>query len=189
VNWMFNGLPLHPLLVHAVVVLLPLAAILTVLHAVWPAARKRLGWVTPVVAFVAMVFTVLAKEAGEALEHQVDETPLLEAHTRLGDGLIPWAIGLFVAAVFVWVWWAFVAPKLKLSRGSQVASALVIAIVTVAIAGFSTNAVFQVGESGAKSVWSDAVSVTSASGGNEAKPQESGAASGSSAQQNDGDGD
>jgi hypothetical protein len=33
-----NGLPAHILLVHAIVVLLPLAALLLVLTAVWPAA-------------------------------------------------------------------------------------------------------------------------------------------------------
>ena len=38
-----NGLPAHVLLVHAIVVLLPLAALLLVLTAVWPAARSRLA--------------------------------------------------------------------------------------------------------------------------------------------------
>ncbi|WP_233625292.1 hypothetical protein [Actinoplanes sp. ATCC 53533] len=38
-----NGLPAHILLVHAIVVLLPLAALLLVLTAVWPAARRRLA--------------------------------------------------------------------------------------------------------------------------------------------------
>ncbi len=37
------GLPAHPLLVHAAVVLVPLAAIGVVLIAFWPAARARLG--------------------------------------------------------------------------------------------------------------------------------------------------
>ena len=51
----FNGLPLHILIVHAVVVGIPLAALLTVLSAVWPAARRRLGIVTPIVALFALV--------------------------------------------------------------------------------------------------------------------------------------
>ena len=38
-----NGLPAHILLVHALVVLLPLAALLLVLTAAWPAARGRLA--------------------------------------------------------------------------------------------------------------------------------------------------
>lgn len=36
-----NGLPAHVLLVHAVVVLVPLTAIMLVLAAFWPSARRR----------------------------------------------------------------------------------------------------------------------------------------------------
>ena len=49
------GLPAHPLIVHATVVLVPLGALLVLLHAVWPAARRRLGVVTPLVALVGLV--------------------------------------------------------------------------------------------------------------------------------------
>ena len=38
-----NGLPAHVLLVHAIVVLLPLSALLLALTALWPAARRRLA--------------------------------------------------------------------------------------------------------------------------------------------------
>jgi len=50
-----NGLPAHVLLVHAVVIVIPLAALLTVLSALWPAARRRLGIVTPIVALIALI--------------------------------------------------------------------------------------------------------------------------------------
>ncbi|MFZ2177676.1 MAG: hypothetical protein WAW17_27340 [Rhodococcus sp. (in: high G+C Gram-positive bacteria)] len=39
-----NGLPAHVLLVHFVVVLAPLTAILLILCALWPAARRRMVW-------------------------------------------------------------------------------------------------------------------------------------------------
>ena len=51
----FQGLPTHILLVHAVIVLVPIAALLTVLSAVWPAARRRLGIITPLVGLVALI--------------------------------------------------------------------------------------------------------------------------------------
>lgn len=54
-NWIFNGLPMHPLLVHLAVVLVPLSSLLLVLHVSWPAARRRLGWVTPAVALAALI--------------------------------------------------------------------------------------------------------------------------------------
>ena len=40
------GLPTHAIVVHATVVFLPLAALAVLLHAFWPAARRRLGGVT-----------------------------------------------------------------------------------------------------------------------------------------------
>ena len=39
-NWELNGLPLHPLIVHFVVVAFPGAALLLLLSAFWPAARR-----------------------------------------------------------------------------------------------------------------------------------------------------
>jgi hypothetical protein len=38
------GLPAHVLLVHFIVILAPLTAVLAILYAVWPAARRRLVW-------------------------------------------------------------------------------------------------------------------------------------------------
>lgn len=154
-NWTFNGLPLHPLLVHAVVVLLPLAGLLVLVHALWPAARRRLGWITPAVALAAVVSTALAKQAGEALEQQVAETGLLEAHTRLGDRLLPWAVGVLLVALVVWAWFAFAAPRLTLSKKAGVASVAALAIVSAAVVVPAGVLVFQVGESGAASVWAD----------------------------------
>jgi len=40
-SFTINGLPLHPLLVHAVVVLLPLAAVGSIIIAVVPKWRRR----------------------------------------------------------------------------------------------------------------------------------------------------
>ena len=77
---MVNGLPAHVLLVHAVVVLVPLAALLAVVAAVWPAARRRLGFLTPLVALLALAGVPLATEAGEWLEEHVPESPLVEQH-------------------------------------------------------------------------------------------------------------
>ena len=42
------GLPAHPLFVHLAVVAIPLTAVLAILASIWPAARRRLGWFTPV---------------------------------------------------------------------------------------------------------------------------------------------
>ena len=46
-----SGLPFHPLVVHAVVVLFPMAVVGSVLVALWPAIRARWAW--PVVVLTA----------------------------------------------------------------------------------------------------------------------------------------
>ncbi len=61
----FNGLPVHILLIHLVVAGIPLAALLTVLSAVWPAARRRLGVITPIVALLALISIPITTAAGE----------------------------------------------------------------------------------------------------------------------------
>lgn len=154
--WQIAGLPAHPLLVHAVVVLIPLAALMVVVGSVWPAARRRLGILTPIVALVALIFVPLAKEAGEALERQVPESAVLERHTELGDQLLPWAIGLFVVAAGQWLWF-----RLRERRGERRSApgrsrvlTLVIAVVAIVVSVGTTVSVVQVGDSGARAVWS-----------------------------------
>jgi hypothetical protein len=90
-----GGIPAHILLVHAVV-LVPLAALLTVLVTTWPAARARLTFPTAIVAAVAAICVPLTTSAGQWLEHRVASTALLRTHTALGDTLLPWAVGLAV---------------------------------------------------------------------------------------------
>lgn len=97
-----NGLPAHVLIVHFVVVGVPLSALLVVASAVWPAARRRLGLTTPVVALVTLLSVPVATNAGEWLQRHVPDDPLVRAHVRLGDSLLPWVIGLVVVAAAVW---------------------------------------------------------------------------------------
>lgn len=98
-----NGLPAHALLVHVVVMLVPLAALLVILAAAWPAAQRRFGLITPLVAAAALVAVPVTTNAGEWLKQHVTPGPLISAHAELGDELLPWVIGLFVVAVAVWV--------------------------------------------------------------------------------------
>lgn len=152
--WQFAGLPLHPLLVHGVVVLLPLAALMLIVGSVWPAARRRLGILTPLVAIVAGGFALLAKEAGEALERQVPSTALVEAHTEMGDGPVIWAFFLIVVAVGQWAWFWWRSRRAERPIGGARVITAVIAVVAVAVAIGATVDLVLVGESGARAVWS-----------------------------------
>lgn len=102
-----NGLPLHPLVVHAVVVLVPLSLVGLVLLVVRSSWRRALGWWVVLLAGVATASAWLAKESGETLAELVGR-PI--HHASLGSGL-PYFVSamfvsmlLFVAASAVWDW-------------------------------------------------------------------------------------
>ena len=72
---LINGLPVHPLVVHAVVVLLPLATLGTLAIAVRPAWRRAYGPLVVACAAVATVLIPVATSSGEALENLVARLP------------------------------------------------------------------------------------------------------------------
>lgn len=149
----FNGLPAHPMLVHFIVVLAPLTAILAILCAVLPAARRRLVWLVLALAGVTAVVTPIAAEAGEWLEHQIEESPLVEKHAELGESMIYFALALLVAAILLAV------VHVRAERGKALSTVLgAVVAIFVVIAGIATTVqVFRIGHSGAESVWSDAL--------------------------------
>jgi hypothetical protein len=141
-----NGLPAHPLLVHAVVVLLPLAALAVVLHTVWPAARSRLGVVTPLLCLAAVVLVPITSEAGEHLEATLGGgSPLVERHAELADQLLPWAVALLVAGAAQWV----------LARWSPVGTIVrvPIGVLSVGVAVAATVVLVRAADAGAQAVW------------------------------------
>jgi hypothetical protein len=149
----FNGLPVHALLVHFIVVLAPLTAALAVLCAVWPAARQRLVWLVLALAVAITGLAPLTTNSGEWLEHHIGESELVEKHAELGDTMLYFALALLVAAILL------VVVHVRAHRGTPLSSALSAVIAAfVVLAGVATTVqVFRIGHSGAESVWSDAL--------------------------------
>jgi hypothetical protein len=156
-----NGLPTHILIVHAVVVLVPIAALLAVIAVVWPAARRKMGLLVPATALAGAFFTPIASQAGEWLQAHVPDSALVRRHAELGDGLLVWAGLLFVLAAALWV--MDVAParnwKLPEAFGTTLARATVSTLL-VAVAVVSVVQVYRIGDSGAKAAWRGQVSTT-----------------------------
>lgn len=154
-----NGLPAHILLIHIVIVLLPLAALMLVASALWPAARAKLGFLTPLVALVALVFVPITTNAGKWLRDHLPGNqgrldPLIRRHAQLGGTLLPWAIAIFAVAALVWL----IGLRYGLSwrRGAAALPVWVTAIVAVAAIGVSVGGVVQlyrIGDSGAQAEW------------------------------------
>jgi hypothetical protein len=62
--WEIRGLPLHVLIIHATVVLTPLAAFVAMAYAVWPKYRDWLRWPTAAAVVVAVVLVWAAWFSG-----------------------------------------------------------------------------------------------------------------------------
>lgn len=150
---LIGGLPVHPLVIHAVVVLLPLAILGTIAIAAVPKWRRPYGPIVLGVAVVATALIPVATESGEALERRVGPPG---EHAELGDSLIWFAIPLVVLVAAL----VFVDRRASISKYVPMALA-VLAVVASVAAGVQ---VYRVGDSGAKAVWSDQVSSSQSSG-------------------------
>ncbi len=149
------------MLVHFIVVLAPLTAFLAILCAVWPAARQRLVWLVLVLAGITAVLTPIAAEAGEWLEHKIEESAAVEAHAHLGETMIYFALALLVAAILL------VVVHVRSTRGKALSSALsaMIAVFVLAASVATTVQVFRIGHSGAEATWGDVLTTSPASAG------------------------
>lgn len=103
--WVIDGIPLHPLVVHAVVVLLPLAALGAVVIAVRRSWRRTLGVPVLLVALAGVASVPLATATGTQLRTALGGgSPLLDVHAQRASWLLPVAVVfllLLAAAVLV----------------------------------------------------------------------------------------
>lgn len=140
------GLPLHPLVVHAVVVLVPLTAVGAVLAAAWPSFSRRYGALLVVIVWIATGSAWLAEESGEQLAREVG---VPSAHVIAAEPLPPFVLLFAVVMTVFWLfdrgvpgnrprpWW------LRLLAGAL----LVVSVIAIVMA-------VQAGHTGAVAVWS-----------------------------------
>lgn len=152
----FNGIPLHPLVVHAVVVLTPVAALLAILYAVVPRWRWALRWPFLGVAVVGAAVTYLATVSGHDLQQRLGlHSALMEAHETWAYRL---RLSMFVLAGAALVA-AYVMPfRRPIGTGRPRASRvgvlrLPVALVLVAVGVVVLFFVYQTGDAGAHLVW------------------------------------
>ena len=145
------GLPVHILVVHLAVVLLPVAAVGQALLVFVPAWRAR--WATPTLAglVIGTGAAFVAEQSGEALAAHVG-TP--RTHAFWGDILPPVAAVLLIVAA---VWWYLQRRQVAGTRGvgapsvtlPTLVAGLLSAVLAVAAAGITVA----VGHSGAQAAW------------------------------------
>lgn len=152
-----NGLPAHVLLVHAVLALVPLASLLLLASAWWPAARRRLGIVTPLVALAALASVPVTTHAGNWLLSRVRVTANVQRHAQLGPTLLPWVIALFVAALLTWIVYRLLERRPADRDGSRprstAAVSIALGLIAVVVSAGTLITIYRIGDSGARAAW------------------------------------
>ena len=161
-----NGLPLHVLLVHVIVLLVPATALCVVLAAVWPAARRRLGLVTPLFGLATIALVPLTMASGQWLKDRVFGTPLIETHAALGAALWPWSLALGLLGIATWLWYFLSDRRAHAddertqrvgaatpATGGRRAVGLTLALLAFGLGGVASYQTVLIGESGTRAVW------------------------------------
>ncbi|MEH1100393.1 DUF2231 domain-containing protein [Micromonospora sp. CPCC 205561] len=150
------GLPVHVLVVHAVVMLVPLLALLSAAYVALPRFRRRLDWAVAILAVVTPVSAFVAVESGEELTDafvaQGMQGPIVDQifeHSRYGDILFRWVLPLAVAALLLLVLTSG-HPRVP-KPPSWVTPVLSVAVVAFGVV--SLVYVYLTGHSGAETVW------------------------------------
>jgi hypothetical protein len=168
-----GNLPLHPLIVHATEVTVPVTAVVVILAVLYPRFRRWANWAPLALSVASLVLVPMSTQSGEALEERVTENADLERHTQLGEGLLGWVIGLFIiaAAMFAWdLWRRREAKAAELGAGTEgsagvvgrlrrpTSARLIAVVLAVGALVVGTGTIVQavlIGHSGATAVWSD----------------------------------
>lgn len=152
------GLPLHPLVVHVAVVILPLSALALIAIVLKPSWRRTYGWLVLTGLAVGAVAAFVAKQSGEALAETVG---LPQQHADYGDVLPLVAILLLLASGG----WAY------LTRSGKPSSVLshTLAAVAVVLALVAVVLTVLTGHTGAEAAWGDTSGLQAASTGSSDK--------------------
>lgn len=145
-------LPVHSLVVHAAVVLLPLSALCVVALAVVPSWRRVYGLPVLALATVATLSAPVAHLSGRWLRDQFGLPPASFRHGILGDDVFWYALVFWILTVLLVV--------LDRTRGAQGTVVLVVAILAAVASVAMTVQVVRVGDSGARSVWEGRIGVS-----------------------------
>jgi predicted heme/steroid binding protein len=167
---LINGIPVHPLVVHAAVVMVPLTALGVVVMAAVPRFSRRYGWLVVIASLVGTGASFVSKQAGEALAERVGQPGF--DHAELGD-IMP-IVAALLMAVTVALW---LIDRSAPDDGPNPRRGLRIGVAVIAVLVAVGNAfwMYRVGDSGAKSVWAGkvAVSQTASGAGASASPSSS----------------
>jgi len=140
---LINGLPVHPLVVHAAVVLVPLTALGAILMALIPKFSLRFGILVWIMAAVSVGAAVLAEKSGEEFAKRVG---LPSKHAQAGELVKYYALALLAVTMIMWL-------LDRQSHGRRALSGKILAAIVIFVALAACYGVYLAGDSGARAVW------------------------------------
>jgi len=151
-----SGLPVHVLVVHAAVVLIPLTCLVAIGFAVLPGWRWLTRWPTAVGSLVCVGLAYLATTSGQSLERARQLDRFVQQHAERGHLLatltIPLAVVAVVAALLVPGPSGLASGKGALqARVAYADKVLPVLLVVIAVAVVVQCVL--TGDSGARAVW------------------------------------
>jgi uncharacterized membrane protein len=167
---LLNGIPAHPLFVHAPLVLIPLTLLLGLAYVMVPPLRPRVGWALVLLAIASPVSAFAATQSGERLEGRLGPSDAIEHHQQYGETLQNLAAVLMVVALLlVLVDRLRVARKRRqraLAEGDEPAApvrrtggglwtvlSVLLSVALLGVGGATGTYLYLTGDSGAKMVW------------------------------------
>lgn len=148
------GLPVHPLVVHFAVVLLPLAALALILLVAVPRWADRFGGVTLATLAAGTVAAFVAKQSGEALAERVGSPG---THASWGDQLPLLAVGLLILTGA----WYLLHRRDRKAGQSRSATTTIVGLLAAVLALVVTGVTVVVGHTGAQAAWGGVISPAS----------------------------
>jgi hypothetical protein len=150
------GLPMHVLVIHAVVVLVPLTALAALVYAVVPRWRWVLRWPMLVGAAVSLGAGLVAKLSGEAFFEGLGRPPFVADHQAQGN-LLVWVLLAFLVVAVAAAFLLGGPSPLRGGRewpGAVRAVQVVVAVLLLVVAVGAGVQVVRTGDAGARAVWS-----------------------------------
>ena len=145
-----NGIPAHALLVHAIVVLAPLTALLEILCAFWPAARRRLVWLVLALAAATSCSHPWPPDPGSGFTTNWVSTA---RSCRPTKNAVDWMIYFSAALLIVAIALAVLHWLEGRSDKRRTVATVIVAIVALVVGVSSIVGVVRIGDAGAEAVW------------------------------------
>ncbi|MEV6629710.1 DUF2231 domain-containing protein [Actinoplanes sp. NPDC051470] len=149
-----NGLPVHALVIHAVVIFVPLLALGAIVYALFARLRPRIGWAVGLLAIVAPISALVAMLSGNELRQRLLDQGLKGRGAEIiadhqGFGTLTFWSSLALGVITL----VMLAVTLRRSAALPAAANIGLTVVMVALAAVSGYYCFRTGDSGATAVW------------------------------------